>query len=104
MKITPRLLLASIAATAALSGTVGALAASATSSQATPAAIAAAVQKVRDTTADERLAAITRDLGVINDDLGGTEGQPSPSGLYKLLEQICNNGATAPLASLKCGS
>jgi hypothetical protein len=65
MTITPRTLLASIAASAALGGGVGALATAATSSQASPASIAAAVQKVKDSAAESTLAAIHRELGTL---------------------------------------
>ena len=65
MTITPRMLLASITASAALGGGVGALATAATTSQASPTAIAAAVQKVKDSAAESSLTAIQRELGVL---------------------------------------
>lgn len=55
-----RTLLAAVMASAVLGGSVGALATAATSSQASPQAIAAAVTKVKDTTAEATLERIRR--------------------------------------------
>jgi hypothetical protein len=82
MTITPRILAAAIAASATIGGAVGSLSAAATVSEASPTAIAAAVQKVRDSSAESTLAQIetmlTRELAASR----------------KLSQEICRN--TAP--------
>jgi hypothetical protein len=70
MTVTPRLLVASVLASATLGGAVGALATAATTSQASPQAIAAAVQKVSDQTAEHYLRFAGVELQAIN---AGTE-------------------------------
>lgn len=61
MTHTTRTLALAIAASSVLGGMIGALATDATQSQAiTPAAIAAAVQKVQDTSAESTLAAMLK--------------------------------------------
>jgi hypothetical protein len=95
MTITPRTLLASIAASSIFGGGVGALATAATTSQASPAAIAAAVTRVKDSAAEERLTAITRTLESINENLGGSGTGRLLVGIspdaYELLHKICLN-------------
>ena len=60
--IKPRVLFASIAASAVLGGAIGSFATAATSSQASPASIASAIQKVRDSTAENTLSNIQTTL------------------------------------------
>ncbi|HTQ68323.1 MAG TPA: hypothetical protein VMI13_06485 [Solirubrobacteraceae bacterium] len=87
MIVTPRMLLASIAASATLGGGVGALAAAATTSQASPAAIAAAAQKVKDSSAENSLAAIQREVGR----------------LTRISEQTCTYSYTGKYGEPACG-
>jgi hypothetical protein len=108
MNVTGRVLALAVAASSVLGGSIGALVTAATNSSASPAAIAAAVQRVKDTTADARLAAISHTLETINFDLGGTGNEP-PSQVVgehtdlSVLDQICKNGVTGGLGEkLKC--
>jgi hypothetical protein len=92
MMVKMRMLIAAVAASATLGGAVGALATAATQSQASPAAIAAAVQRVRDSTAEEKLATIQKAIEAVHNDLGGT--QFGPSAVHEDLRKICEG--TAP--------
>ena len=58
-------LLAALVAASTLGGTIGSLATAATQSEASPQAIAAAVQKVRDSGAEQTLRSIDNKLGAV---------------------------------------
>lgn len=66
MNLTGKAVTAAIVASGVFGGMIGALATDATQSQANPAAIAAAVQRVQDTTADNALRSIRTELVQIN--------------------------------------
>jgi hypothetical protein len=106
MNITGKTLALAVTASGVLGGSVGALATTATESSASPAAIVAAVQRVKDTTADAKLAAMSHTLETINFDLGGNGNEP-PSQVVgehtdlSVLSQICKNGASGG-ANFKC--
>jgi hypothetical protein len=83
-------------AVAVVSGAIGAFAAQATTSTASPQAIAAAVQKVRDTQAEQALAAIRSDLDSLNRSLGGTFESP----MYVVQEQLFDICQRLPESSI----
>jgi hypothetical protein len=73
MQTTPKMLVASVAASAVLGGTVGALGTAATTSQASPQAIAAAVQRVSDQKAESELRHIELWVNLAHLDLEGIQ-------------------------------
>jgi hypothetical protein len=99
MQITPRTFLVSVAATTVLSASIGALAAAATSSQANPQAVAAAVQKVSDSTVQRELRLVDLDLKAIDDGVGIVQAnqaslQTTTSTIEKNSYSICWDAAS----------
>lgn len=63
---TPRTLILAVAASGAFGGTIGSVVTAATQSQASPSAIAAAVQRVQDSSAEATLRRVDSDLATLN--------------------------------------
>ena len=90
MQITPRTLLASVAASGVFGGMAGALATSATASQANPQAIAAAVQKVQDRAAEKYLRFIGTELLPMSSLEGGLKRlQENSDNIRKNTYNVC---------------
>jgi hypothetical protein len=100
-------------AAAVFGGTIGALATDAVQSQASPAAVAAAVQRVSDSNAEQSLRGINAKLatantvlhnlgtalGILQSDLDTRFGH----GIGRNLQQICQNTAPSPLIACSPG-
>lgn len=87
----PRTIAAIALAAGTFGGTVGALATAAVQSQASPRAIAAAVQRVQDSSADRSLSAINSEMRSVANDMeevclaeGNQAPQAFPNGPYCL--------------------
>jgi hypothetical protein len=89
MNVSGRGLALAIAASSVLGGGVGALATAATVSSANPAAIAAAVQRVKDSTAENSLAKISSELEAVKTQLGSGSAHALP---VKICENTVHTG------------